>query len=132
MNAECRTKTAASSVLFRELYQPAACHASWSRLQKDNECDIIVVSRRDTRTNLTVNPEMERFIEEQVKAGNFSSPSEVLEAGLARLMLDPELEEPGDLEFERIQSALDQADRGELIDAEAVHAEMRRRYVDRG
>jgi hypothetical protein len=34
-------------------------------------------------------PEIQEFIEEQVKAGRFSSPTEVIEAGIARLMLDP-------------------------------------------
>ncbi|MDB5290496.1 MAG: hypothetical protein JWL69_1737 [Phycisphaerales bacterium] len=34
-------------------------------------------------------PDM-KFIDEQVKAGHFSTPAEVVEAGVARLMLDPE------------------------------------------
>jgi putative addiction module CopG family antidote len=39
--------------------------------------------------HVTLKPELERFVEEQVKAGRFSSVAEALEAGLARLMLDP-------------------------------------------
>jgi len=80
---------------------------------------------------LTVNPEMEKFIEEQVKAGYFSSPSEVLEAGLARLMLDPVPEELSDQLFERIQSSLEQVDRGEVVDAKELHARLRRKHLNK-
>jgi putative addiction module CopG family antidote len=78
---------------------------------------------------LTVNPEMEKFIEEQVKAGHFNSPSEVLEAGLARLMLDPVPEEMSDRLFERIESSLEQIDRGEIVDAKELHARLLRKYL---
>jgi hypothetical protein len=55
----------------------------------------------------------------------------VLEAGLGRMMLDPL---PGDLDEQDIkdlQISLAQADRGEFIDASVVHAEIRRRYIDK-
>jgi putative addiction module CopG family antidote len=80
--------------------------------------------------NLTVNPEMEKFIEEQVKAGYFNSPSEVLEAGLARLMLDPEPEELSEEDAIALETAFDQMDRGETIDGEQFHAYIREKYLN--
>ena len=37
----------------------------------------------DKRMKVALSPELERFVEEQVKAGRFASPVEVVEAGLA-------------------------------------------------
>jgi hypothetical protein len=59
-----------------------------------------------------IDPILQRFIEKQVKAGCFNTPTEVVEAGLARLMLDPEpepLSEPAKsfiLTFEEITLAI--------------------------
>ena len=78
----------------------------------------------------TVKPQLEQFINEQVKAGLFSSVEEVVEAGLARLMLDPEPDVLDELDQIDIQKSLEQMDRGELIDATVVHAEMRRKYLN--
>ena len=44
-------------------------------------------------------PELERFVDEQVRAGHFSSPADIVEASLARLMLDPAPEELDDIWF---------------------------------
>lgn len=38
---------------------------------------------------ISLGPELKKYVEEQVRAGRFASPQEVVEAGLARLMLDP-------------------------------------------
>jgi putative addiction module CopG family antidote len=43
--------------------------------------------------NVWLKPETKKFVDEQVKAGNFASVDEVLEAGIARLMLDPDTDE---------------------------------------
>jgi putative addiction module CopG family antidote len=40
--------------------------------------------------DVTLKPELQQFIDEQVSAGRFRTPAEVLGAGLARLMLDPQ------------------------------------------
>ena len=57
-------------------------------------------------------PELARFVDEQVKAGHFSSPTDVVEAALAAI-------EEGNAEIER----------GEGIDFDRFAAEMRRKYA---
>jgi Arc/MetJ-type ribon-helix-helix transcriptional regulator len=74
--------------------------------------------------NITINPEYERFIDEQVKAGRFSSPTEAMEAGIARLMLDAEPDVLDDQDVADIQHSLEQIRRGEVIDAKTVRAGM--------
>jgi Arc/MetJ-type ribon-helix-helix transcriptional regulator len=73
--------------------------------------------------------DLEKFIAEQVSAGRFASPTEVIEAGLARLMLDPE---PAEFDPE-LGAALDRAEadveRGDCRPLEDVAAELRRKYL---
>jgi Arc/MetJ-type ribon-helix-helix transcriptional regulator len=75
--------------------------------------------------------DLEKFIAEQVSAGRFASATEVIEAGLARLMLDPE---PADFDPE-IDAAIERADqefaRGEDRPFEEVAAELRRKHLTR-
>jgi putative addiction module CopG family antidote len=75
--------------------------------------------------------ELERFIDEQVRAGHFSSATEVVEAGLARLMLDPE---PAEVDPE-LDAALDRAEAeykaGKCRPFEEVAEELRRRHLSR-
>jgi Arc/MetJ-type ribon-helix-helix transcriptional regulator len=62
--------------------------------------------------NDPLNPALEKFIDDQVREGRFASRTEVLEAGVARLMLDP----PDELDAEdiaAIEEGLAQLDRGE-------------------
>ena len=75
-------------------------------------------------------PELEKFIDEKVRSGSFGSAEEVIEAGLARLMLDPiplELE-AGDLE------ALTESERqireGRDLDWKEVSATLRAKYLN--
>jgi len=79
--------------------------------------------------NVTLKPELERFIDAQVVAGRFSSVAEVVEAGIARLMLDPESVE---LDMEDI-AATDESEakiaRGEDLDWKDVSASLRRKYL---
>ncbi len=79
---------------------------------------------------VTIDPKLEKFIDEQVQAGRFSSKTEAIEAGIELLMRDPELdvldEQPVDL-----QSSLDQMDRGEVIDATELHAKLRQKYFSK-
>ncbi len=79
---------------------------------------------------LTVRPQLEQFIKDQVETGRFGSAEEVVEAGLARLMLDPALDVLDEQDQIDIQKSLEQMDRGELIDSSIVHAEMRRKYLN--
>ena len=75
--------------------------------------------------NVTLKPELERFIEEQVNAGRFSSIAEALEAGIARLMLDPMSE----VDRSAIQESEQQIARGEDLDWKSVSSSFRRRYL---
>jgi putative addiction module CopG family antidote len=77
---------------------------------------------------VALSPELERFVEEQVKAGRFASPAEVVEAGLARLMLD----RPDELDAEdlaAIEESEAQIARGEDLDWKEVSKELRRKYL---
>jgi putative addiction module CopG family antidote len=81
--------------------------------------------------NVSLKPELERFVEEQVKTGQFATQSEVLEAGLARLMLDPM---PGqdDLDADDladIERSEEQIARGKDLDWKDVSARLRREYL---
>ncbi|MDB5320168.1 MAG: Bacterial antitoxin of ParD toxin-antitoxin type system [Phycisphaerales bacterium] len=74
-------------------------------------------------------PELEKFVDELVKSGQFASATEVVEAGLARLMLDPA---PEDLDEETC-AAIDQAegefDGGEDRSFKEFAAEFRAKYL---
>jgi Arc/MetJ-type ribon-helix-helix transcriptional regulator len=81
--------------------------------------------------NVTINPDCQRFIDEQVKAGRFGSSAEALEAGIARLMLDPNPDLLDQQDVADVQESLAQIDRGDLIDAATLHAEIRGRFQSR-
>jgi Arc/MetJ-type ribon-helix-helix transcriptional regulator len=74
-------------------------------------------------------PEIQDFIEEQVKAGRFSSPTEVIEAGIARLMLDPADDELDDEDLAAIEESEEQIARGEDLDWNEVSANLRKKYL---
>lgn len=77
---------------------------------------------------VALSPELERFVEEQVKAGRFASPVEVVEAGLARLMLD----QPDELDAEdlaAIKESEAQIARGEDLNWKDISKELRRKYL---
>ena len=65
--------------------------------------------------DISLSPELQKFIEEKVKAGEFQSPAQVVEAGLARLMLDPRSDELDEETVAAIERAEAQLDRGEGI-----------------
>ena len=59
-------------------------------------------------------PELTKFVDEQVSAGLYATPADVIEAGLARLMLDPPV--PEDLDDDAlaaIERAEGEFERGE-------------------
>ena len=79
--------------------------------------------------DVALKPELERFVEAQVKAGRFGSPAEVLEAGLARLMLDRRSDELDEEDLKAIEESEDQIARGEDLDWNEVSATLRRKYL---
>jgi antitoxin ParD1/3/4 len=82
--------------------------------------------------NVSLTPELEAFVQEQVKSGAYVSASEVVREGLRLLVHENALSK---LELERlrqqVQQGLDQLDRGEGIAADEAFAELRRRAAKR-
>jgi Arc/MetJ-type ribon-helix-helix transcriptional regulator len=73
-------------------------------------------------------PAIQRFVDEQVKAGSFANAQDVLEAGVARLMLDPA---PDDLDADdlaAIEESEEQIRRGESLEWRGVSAQLRNEY----
>ena len=85
--------------------------------------------------DISLTPEMERFVQDKVSAGQFSSSSEVI-VGALTLLKESEALTPEVLEELRrdIQIGLDQLDRGlgAAWDAEATKARVRERVARAG
>ena len=78
--------------------------------------------------NVRLRPELQRFVEEKVKAGEYSSTEEVVEAGIARLMIDPvpALDEETVAAIEEGEA---QGDRGEVRPWGELKAELLAKYL---
>ena len=80
--------------------------------------------------NISITPELEKFVEQEVKTGLYQSASEVIRAGLRRLKEDKErkprfmVSSKAELE-EKLLEGIEQLDRGEGIPAEQVFAELK-------
>lgn len=72
-------------------------------------------------------PELEKFIDEQVKAGHFPTPEAAVEAAVEHMMLDHD--ELDDETAEAINRADEQLARGEGIDFKQFAAEMRKKFA---
>ncbi|GMU24331.1 MAG: hypothetical protein AMXMBFR13_44050 [Phycisphaerae bacterium] len=79
--------------------------------------------------DVQLKPELKKFIDEQVQQGSFSSPTEVLEAGLARLMLDPLPDELDARDLAELGDSIDQMRRGEVIPWETLSPRLRSKYL---
>lgn len=75
--------------------------------------------------NVSLTPELTRFVEEKVRSGMFHSQSEVIRLGLRLLKERDEVHQArlGRLRDE-VAVGLEQARRGELLDGEEVFAEL--------
>jgi Arc/MetJ-type ribon-helix-helix transcriptional regulator len=78
--------------------------------------------------NLSLRPEIQRFIDEQVKAGRFPTPEALIEAAVAD-MRDTDDAELDDATVAAINEAEDQADRGEGMDLDTFRSQMKRRFT---
>jgi putative addiction module CopG family antidote len=78
---------------------------------------------------ISLSPELKKYVEEQVRAGRFSTPEEVVEAGLARLMLDPAPDALDDEDLAAIDESEAQVERGEDMDFTQVAAALRKKYL---
>ena len=78
--------------------------------------------------NLSLNPDVQRFIEEKDLAGHFATPEDVVHTAIARLQSDEAIE-LDDEELAAIEEGLAQADRGEGRPWEQVREELRAKYL---
>jgi len=79
--------------------------------------------------NVQLKPELEKFVDDQVKEGHFASPNDVVEAGLARLMLDPPPDELDSQDIAELSESLRQMRGGEVIDWNELSARLRRKHL---
>jgi antitoxin ParD1/3/4 len=79
-----------------------------------------------TTLNVSLTPELEQFVQSRVASGWYQTASEVVREGL-RLLEEREQARETTLEELRakIRRGIDQADRGELLDGDAVFEEIR-------
>ncbi len=82
--------------------------------------------------NVSLTPELEKFVELEVKSGLYQTASEVIRAGLRRLKQDQQDRLPKapatlqELETQLLQS-VERLDRGEGMDGEEVLRRLRKR-----
>jgi antitoxin ParD1/3/4 len=78
--------------------------------------------------NVSLTPELEKLVESKVQSGRYKSASEVIREGL-RLLDDQDRLRKAQLDEVRrkIQVGIDQLDRGEGLDGDAVLAELKRK-----
>jgi antitoxin ParD1/3/4 len=85
-----------------------------------------------TTLNISLTPELQRFVEVRVASGRYQSASEVVREGL-RLLEGRELAEQAAIQGlrRRIGAGLRQAKRGELLDGEKVFENLAQRLQKR-
>ena len=77
--------------------------------------------------HLSLRPEIQRFIEEQVMAGRFPSPEALVEAAVADMQYTDE-SDLDDATIAAINEAEGQGDRGEGIDLDTFRERMQKRF----
>ena len=78
--------------------------------------------------NVSLTPELEKLVASKVQSGRYQSASEVIREGLRLLEDQDRLRETRLEEVRRkVQTGLDQLDRGEAIDGETVLAELKQK-----
>jgi Arc/MetJ-type ribon-helix-helix transcriptional regulator len=78
--------------------------------------------------NLSLRPDIQRFIDEQVKAGRFPTPEALVEAAVTD-MRETDDAELDDATIAAINEAEGQADRGEGVDLDTFRARMNQRFT---
>jgi antitoxin ParD1/3/4 len=85
--------------------------------------------------NISLTPELAKFVEKEVESGLYQTASEVVRAGLRRLKADQATHLPRapknleELETQLLQS-IDQLDRGQGTDGEEVIRRLRKRIKE--
>jgi antitoxin ParD1/3/4 len=77
--------------------------------------------------NLTLKPEDQRFLDEQVKSGRFSSPEDAVAEAIDRLRWEDDIT-PTPEDLAAVREGLAQLDRGEGIPWEKVRRELNEKY----
>jgi antitoxin ParD1/3/4 len=87
--------------------------------------------------NISITPELEKFVQQEVKTGLYQSASEVIRAALRRLKEDKEKRKPrfvvsskAELE-EKLLEGISELDRGEGLAGEQVFAELKAHSAQR-
>ncbi len=89
----------------------------------------------DPIMNISLTPELAKFVEKEVENGLYQTASEVVRAGLRRLKEDQAARLPQvpktleELETQLIQS-IDRLDRGKGVDGEVVFRRLRKRIKE--
>lgn len=78
---------------------------------------------------ISLPPELERFVQAKVQAGEFSSPGQVVEAALSRMMLEPVPDRLEPNEVSKLSESIGQMNRGEVRDWREFSAEIRAKYL---
>jgi antitoxin ParD1/3/4 len=79
-----------------------------------------------TSLNVSLTPELEQFVQSRVASGRYQTASEVIREGLRLLEEREQAREAAIEELRaRIRRGIEQADRGELLDGDAVFEEIR-------
>ncbi len=73
-------------------------------------------------------PELAKFVDDKVRAGDFPDAEAVVEDALARVMEEEEAEVLTDEDVRAIAEADAAIDRGEHVDFDTFAAEMRKKY----
>jgi len=71
-------------------------------------------------------PELAKFVDDKVRAGEFPSAEAVVEDALARMMADEE--RLSDEDMAEINASDEEIDRGESVDFDSFAAQMRKKY----
>jgi antitoxin ParD1/3/4 len=87
-------------------------------------------SSNEASMNVSLDPELQKFVDEKVSAGEYPSADEVVRAGLKRLMHEDDFA-PGELNA-LIAVGEAELQRGETVDGEEVFRELRELRNQRG
>ena len=78
--------------------------------------------------NVSLTPELEKFVQERVKSGRYQTASEVVREALRLLEAQEQTYEEALARVRaKLKRGMEQAERGELHDPDEVFAELRRR-----
>lgn len=81
--------------------------------------------------NISLQPALAKFIDEQVESGRFSSRSQAVEAGVARLMADTDLDILDEKDINDIRISTEQMRRHQTISGKSLHARLRKKHLQK-